>query len=105
MLKSSILLLCLLVTLVTTSSVSLSKSIEGANDLIYSYLTKTHNWVEWTAPSVSLLQTKVNDINLNDRPQMQNDTENEIGRSLFPFIHGLRILISFDYLYINHIDT
>ena len=60
-------------------------------------LTKTHNWVEWTAPTVSLLQTKVNDINLNDRPQIQNDTENEIGRSLFPFIHGLRILISFDY--------
>ena len=48
------------------------------------YLTKTHNWVDWTAPSVSLSQTKVNDINLNDRPQMQNDTENEIGRSLFP---------------------
>ena len=66
------------------------------------YLTKTHNWVEWTAPSVSLLQTKVNDINLNDRPQMQNDTENEIGRSLFPFIHGLRILISFDYLHQSH---
>ena len=62
-------------------------------------LTKTHNWVEWTAPSVSLSQTKVNDINLNDRPQMQNDTENEIGRSLFPFIHGLRILFSFDYLH------
>ena len=53
------------------------------------HLTKTHNWVEWTAASVSLSQTKVNDINLNDRPQMQNDTENEIGRSLFPFIHGL----------------
>ena len=52
-------------------------------------LTKTHNWVEWTAPSVSLSQTKVYDIILNDRPQMQNDTENEIGRSLFPFIHGL----------------
>ena len=66
------------------------------------YLTKTHNWVEWTAPSVSLLQTKINDINLNDRPQMQNDTENEIGRSLFPFIHGLRILISFDYLHQSH---
>ena len=62
-------------------------------------LTKTHNWVEWTAPSVSLLQTKVNDINLNDRPQMQNDTENEIGRSLFRFIHGVRILTSFDYLH------
>ena len=68
----------------------------------YIYLTKTHNWVEWTAPSVSLSQTKVNDINLNDRPQMQNDTENEIGRSLFPFIHGLRILISFDYLHQSH---
>ena len=55
------------------------------------YLTKTHNWVEWTAASVSLFQTKGNDINLNDRNQnqMQNDTENEIGRSLFPFIHGL----------------
>ena len=66
------------------------------------YLTKTHNWVEWTAPSVSLSQTKVNDINLNDRPQMQNDTENEIGRSLFPFIHGLRILISYDYLHQSH---
>ena len=65
-------------------------------------MTKTHNWVEWTAPSVSLSQTKVNDINLNDRPQMQNDTENEIGRSLFPFIHGLRILISFDYLHQSH---
>ena len=49
---------------------------------------QTHNWVEWTAPSVYLSQTKVNDINLNDRPQMQNDTENEIGRSLFPFIYN-----------------
>ena len=25
------------------------------------------------------------------RLQMQNETENEIGRFLFPFIHGLRI--------------
>ena len=35
---------------------------------------------------------------------MQNDTEDEIGRSLFPFnfIHGLRILISFDYLHQSH---
>ena len=66
------------------------------------HLTKTHNWVEWTAPSVSLSQTKINDINLNDRPQMQNDIENEIGRSLFPFIHGLRILISFVYLHQSH---
>ena len=40
-----------------------------------------------TAASVSLSQTKGNDINLIDRFQMQNDTENEIGRSLFPFIH------------------
>ena len=54
---------------------------------------------------LELKQVPASDINLNDRPQMQNDTENEIGRSLFPFIHGLRILISFDYLYINHIDT
>ena len=53
------------------------------------YLTKTHNWVEWTAASVSFSQTKVNDINLNYCPQMQNDTENEIGRSLFPFIEGV----------------
>ena len=67
-------------------------------------MTKTHNWVEWTAASVSLSQTKVNDINLNDRPQMQNDTENEIGRLLFPLIHGLRIviLIIFDYLHQSH---
>ena len=36
--------------------------------------------------SVSLSQTKGNDINLNNRLQMENDTENEIGRSLFPFI-------------------
>ena len=50
---------------------------------LYMNLTKTLNRVEWTAPSVSLSQTKVNDVNLNDRPQMQNDTENEIGRSLF----------------------
>ena len=42
------------------------------------------SWVKWTAASVSLSQTKRNDINLNDRNQMQNDTENEIGRSLFP---------------------
>ena len=51
------------------------------------HLTKTH----WTAPSVSLSQTKVDYINLNDRPQMKNDTENEIGRgrSLFPSISGL----------------
>ena len=55
-------------------------------------LTKTHYWVEWTAASVSLSQTKENDISLNDRLQMQNDTENEIGRSLFPFIYGLRIV-------------
>ena len=66
-------------------------------------LTKTHNWVEWTAPSISLSQTKVNDINLNDRPQMQNNTENEIGRSLFTFIHGLmRIVISFAYSHQSH---
>ena len=45
------------------------------------------SWVEWTAASVSLSQTKGNDINLIDRFQMQNDTENEIGRSLFPFIY------------------
>ena len=55
---------------------------------VYVDWTKTQNWVEWTAPSVSLSQTKVNDINLNDCPQMQNDTENEIGRSLFPFIYN-----------------
>ena len=55
-------------------------------------LTKTHNWVEWTAASVSFSQTKGNNISLNDSLQMQNDTENEIGRSLFPFIHGLRIV-------------
>ena len=41
-------------------------------------------WVEWTVASVSLSQTKGDDINLNDRNQMQNDTENRIGRSLFP---------------------
>ena len=62
----------------------------------YIYLTKTHNWVEWTAASITLSQTKGNDINLNDRNQMQNDTENEIGRSLFQFIHGVRIVIGFD---------
>ena len=32
------------------------------------------------AACVSLSQTKGDDINLNDRNQMQNDTENEIGR-------------------------
>ena len=37
---------------------------------------------------VSLSQTKRNDINVNDRPQMQNDTENEIGRSLFSLIYN-----------------
>ena len=47
--------------------------------------TKTHNRVEWTAACTSLSKTKVNDINLNDRNRMQNDTENEIGSSLFPF--------------------
>ena len=47
--------------------------------------------VEWTAASVSLSQTKSNDINLNDRNQMQNDTENEIGRSLFPLIYNSNI--------------
>ena len=53
-------------------------------------LTKTHNWVEWTAPSISLSQTKVNDINLNDRPQMQNDTEiKSVGR----FSHSFTIAI------------
>jgi len=69
-------------------------------NMIYADLTKTHNWAEWTAPSVSPSQTKANDINSNDRPQMQN--ENEIGRSLFPSIHGLRILLSFDYLHQSH---
>ena len=38
---------------------------------------------------LELKQVPASDINLNDRPQMQNDTENEIGRSLSPFIHGL----------------
>ena len=41
---------------------------------------------------MSLSQTKVNDINLNDRLQMKDDTENEIVCSLFPFIYGLRIV-------------
>ena len=31
------------------------------------YFTKTHSWVEWTAASISLSQTKSNDKNLNDR--------------------------------------
>ena len=57
------------------------------------------SWVEWTAASVSLSQTKGNDINLIDRFQMQNDSENEIGRSLFPFIHGLRVVIGIDKLH------
>ena len=50
--------------------------------------------------SVSLSQTKRKDINLNDRPQMQNDTKNEIDRSLSPFI-----VISFDYLHQSHAVT
>ena len=54
--------------------------VSFSSEFIPCNLTKTHNWVEWTAPIVSLSQTKVNDINLNDRPQMQNDTDNEIGR-------------------------
>ena len=64
---------------------------------LYNYLTKTHNWVERvddsTAAIVSLSQSKVNDFNLNDRLQMQNDTGNEIGSSLFPFSYGLRVVI------------
>ena len=64
------------------------------------------SWVETelSVASVFLSKIKGNDINLNDRPQMQNDTENEIGRSLFPLIHGLRIviLISLDYLHQSH---
>ena len=51
---------------------------------------------------VSLSQTKWNDIDLNNRLQIQNDTDNEIGHSLFPFIHGLWILLSFDYLHQSH---
>ena len=55
------------------------------------YFTKTHNWVEWTAASISLSQTKGNNINLNDRYQMQNDTEIGIGRSLFLLIHSYEL--------------
>ena len=44
--------------------------------------------VDRCAPVSLFPKTKVNDINLNDRLQMQNDTENEIGRSLFPFIYN-----------------
>ena len=47
----------------------------------YVFDQNPQSWVEWTAASVSLSQTKGNDINLIDRFQMQNDTENEIGRS------------------------
>ena len=53
------------------------------------YFTKTHIWGEWTVSSVSLSQTNGNYINLKNRSQMQNDPEIEIGRSLFPFIHGI----------------
>ena len=77
----------------------LIKTVENMNQ--YTIFDQNQNWVEWTTPSVSLSQTKVNDINLNDRPQMQNDTENEIGRSVFPFIHGLRIDVN-SIIYINH---
>ena len=45
--------------------------------------------------SLSLSQTRGNDINLNNRPQMRIVTENKIVRSLFPFIHGLQIVIKF----------
>ena len=47
--------------------------------------------MEWITASVSLSQTKENNINLNNRPHIQNDTYNKIGRSLFPFIYNLTI--------------
>ena len=53
-------------------------------------------WVEWTAASVSLSKTKGNDINLINRPQMQNDTENEIGRQLFPYFCILVFYVLFE---------
>ena len=56
------------------------------------YFTRTHNWVEWSAASISISQTKGNDINLNDRNHMQNDTENKIGPLPFPFIYDCKRL-------------
>ena len=35
-------------------------------------------------------KSKYININFNDCLQMQNDTENEIGRLLFPFIYNTR---------------
>ena len=58
------------------------------NGKSYYYYSKTYNWVEWTVASVSLSQTKGNNIDSNNRVQMQNDTESEIGRSLFTFIYN-----------------
>ena len=44
------------------------------------------SWVELTAAGVFFSQTKGNDINLNNRPQMQNDTENDIKYHIFLII-------------------
>ena len=56
-------------------------------DCLEAYLTKikTHNWIEWTAASVFISQTKGNGINnnFNDRLQMQNDTENDFLAATF----------------------
>ena len=38
--------------------------------------------------SVSLSLINENDISLNYHSQMQNDTDDEIGRSFFPFIYN-----------------
>ena len=42
----------------------------------------------FTDASVSLSRIKGNDIYLNDRPQIQNDTENEIGRYSARLFHS-----------------
>ena len=85
-------------TIVCSSSLKRIKnqSIISFNSyLLIWVLTKTHNWVEWTAASDSLSQTKGNDINLNYRPQMQNDTGNKIGRSLFRIlVKGVNNMVS-----------
>ena len=60
--------------------------------------------MEWITASVSLSQTKENNINLNNRPHIQNDTYNKIGRSLFPFIYNLTIYRARRYMYICYVS-
>ena len=73
------------------SSNNFQQNLYNIGKKLFSILSdSTSNYLLYS----SVESIKWNDINLKNCPQMQNDTENEISRLLFPCCKSLRFLAS-----------